>query len=208
LKAPSPVTFDPSNEPYLGRESVYVLDNLIPVVLESWAKIERELPGRGLTLLQAASVDIFPSTLSIGLSIRELVRQGYLYGAVVLIRPLMERALTHQYLVTEPSALSIWSQGWDYSKRPKMNEMLAKIDQSNILNGLNPFKHLNEHIHADPKGSVKLTRSTDSNVKYVVSKDLVNPHECDELCMYAAAALSMVMVNSLSAFFSEGQETC
>ena len=204
----SPVTFDPGNEPYLGRESVFVLDNLIPVVLESWARIERVLPGKTLTLLQAASVDLFPSTLSIGLSIRELVRQGSLYGAVVLIRPLMERALTHQYLVAEPTALSLWSNGWDYSKRPKMNEILAKLDRSSILNGQNPFRHFNEHIHADPKGSIKLTRSSDTSVKYVVSKDLVNPQECDELCMYAAAALSMVMANSLSAFFSEGQDPC
>ncbi len=203
-----PVIFDPSNEPYLGRQSVQILDGIIPVALESWARIERHLAAKEPSLLQTACIDLFPSTLSIGLSIRELVRQGYIYGAVVLLRPIMERAITIRYLVAEPSALSLWSSGWDYGKRPKMQAMLNKLDKDSLLGGANPLRYLNEHIHADPKGSIKLFRGAGSEVKFVVSKDLSNPHECDEICMCVAAAFSMVMATSLTAFFPENSDKC
>jgi hypothetical protein len=35
----------------------------------------------------------FPQGISLALSIRELIRQGYLFAALVLVRPLIERAV-------------------------------------------------------------------------------------------------------------------
>jgi hypothetical protein len=41
---------------------------------------------------------LVPQTITLALSIRELLRQGYLFGAKVLVRPVTERAVTILYL--------------------------------------------------------------------------------------------------------------
>jgi len=63
------------------------------------------------------------------LSIRELVRQGYLFGALVLIRSLIERATTIMYLHHNPEKIKIWKGGWKHKERPSLHDMLNSIDK-------------------------------------------------------------------------------
>ena len=90
--------FTPDNEPYLGRESVFQFDNMILVAMEQNQRIAPWTQGRDLTPLQWAETELIPHGFSIALSIRELVRQGYLISAEILLRPLIERAAVISYL--------------------------------------------------------------------------------------------------------------
>src|SRR5450759_4137182 len=95
IARPKPnAVFTPSNEPYLGRETLYAFDKLIIVCLETSAEIAPRTHKIDKTDLQWAACQLIPQGISIALSIRELVRQGHLFGALVLIRPLAERAAT------------------------------------------------------------------------------------------------------------------
>ena len=93
-----PVIFTPSDERYLGRELLLSFDKLISVCLELNSKCAPASHGRQLSTFQRALCILVPQTISQALSIRELIRQGYLFGAKVLVRPLTERAVTMVYL--------------------------------------------------------------------------------------------------------------
>ena len=75
---PEATTYDPSNEPYLGRQSVFHFDNMISVAMEASAPIAAYTHQANLSRLQKAATEIIPHGFSLALSIRELVRQGYL----------------------------------------------------------------------------------------------------------------------------------
>lgn len=83
--------FTPGNEPYLGRQSVYQLDKMLPIFIKQQHRIAAWTHGATLSPLQRAASELVPSACSIALSIRELVRQAYLLSALILTRPLMER---------------------------------------------------------------------------------------------------------------------
>jgi hypothetical protein len=113
-----PVVFTPGNEPYLGRELLTAFD----------ARRTRSVANK--TVLQEAACILIPQGVSLARSIRELVRQGYLLGAKVLMRPLVERAVTIMYLHQNPSDLSIWERDWPWDeqpKRPGLTKMLKVI---------------------------------------------------------------------------------
>lgn len=52
-----------------------------------------------LTDHQKMACQVISQALSITLSIRELIRQGYLFGAYVLLRSLVERSMILFYLI-------------------------------------------------------------------------------------------------------------
>jgi hypothetical protein len=100
-----PIIFSPDNEPYLGGDTVRVLDELIVVCLDVNGRVAPHTHQIEKSDLQLAACQIIPSGISLALSIRELVRQGYLYGALVLVRPLAERAMTVLYLHRFPTVV-------------------------------------------------------------------------------------------------------
>lgn len=115
---------------YLGRESVFQFDQMIKAAMEKNAKIGPWTHGRNLTPLQSAATELLPHGFSIALSIRELVRQGYLISAEILLRPLIERAAVISYLCETPSALPLWEAGWPHKSRPPLYKMLAAMRQT------------------------------------------------------------------------------
>jgi hypothetical protein len=88
----NPVVFTPGNEPYLGRELLFHFDQLISSAMEQNASTAPRSHGRVLSDHQNMACQVIAQALSIALSIRELIRQGYLFGAHVLLRALVERA--------------------------------------------------------------------------------------------------------------------
>ncbi len=92
--------FTPDNEPYLGRESIFHFDQVIVSCLEANAGIAAYTHKNELNDLQKAACQIIPQGINLALSIRELVRQGYLFAAAVLMRPLIERAAIISYLLS------------------------------------------------------------------------------------------------------------
>ena len=110
IRDPLPV-YLPHNEPYLGRDILLAFDKSIPPALEIHMRIaERTFRGE-LNPLQVAATEIIPQGVSIALSIRELVRQAYLYSAGILIRPLLARVGTIRYLQHKPDAVELWRSG-------------------------------------------------------------------------------------------------
>jgi hypothetical protein len=80
-----PVVFTPGNEPYLGRELLFHFDQLICSVMEANASFAPTSHQGVLTDHQKMACQVIAQAISIALSIRELIRQGYLFGGRVLL---------------------------------------------------------------------------------------------------------------------------
>jgi hypothetical protein len=182
--------YTPSNEPYLGRELLFQFDNLICACLELNSKCAPASHNGPLSQLQQALCILVPQTITLALSIRELIRQGYLFGAKVLMRPLTERAVTMLYLQNNNPALQIWDDGWEYKKRPKLQEMVEYLNK-NLIGGkyasLKGFAHeLNSATHGDPLSAKwNFIIQDDGTPAFPVSKNLSSPQLADEICAEA-----------------------
>jgi hypothetical protein len=192
-----PVIFTPGNEPYLGRELLRAFDELIVCCLEhnrTIARGTRALPNK--TVLQEAACILIPQGVSLALSIRELVRQGYLLGAKVLIRPLVERSVTMLYLHQNPADLDIWERGWSFKERPGLAKMLRTLasqggspDVSRQMTA-----ELNSLTHGDPASSYHNLVFTDQGAAgHAVSKNLCRPDVCDAICAEVIPWLAVLL---------------
>ena len=121
----------PDNEPYLGRETVFAFDNAIIASMNANDHIAPYTHKIEKSDLQWAACQIIPQGISLALSIRELVRQGYLFGALVLTRSLVERAATILYLHHNPQKVEIWKRGWKYNERPDYRTESTDADRKN-----------------------------------------------------------------------------
>jgi hypothetical protein len=192
-----PLIFSPSNEPYLGRELLKAFDQLIVCCLEHNLEIVRRTRSiKSKTVLQDAACILIPQGLSLALSIRELIRQGYLLGAKVLMRPLVERCVTILYLHHNPADLSIWARGWAWNERPGLAKMLkpllAKTSSPDLARQMTA--ELNSLTHGDPASSYhNLTFSDQSEAGNAVSKNLSRPDVCDAICAEAIPWLAVLL---------------
>ena len=198
----NPAVYSPSNEPYLGRESVRAFDNMIVACLEANAVVAPRTHVVDPTALQRAANQIIPQGLSLALSIRELVRQGYLFGALVLLRPLVERAAILRYLVEQPDKLEIWERGWRHRERPSLATMLNALGKDSFPDiGKELTRPYNSLTHGDPASSRwNLIKIGEESLGYSVSKILNNPALCDSICAEAATWLSIFMVTMLEIY--------
>lgn len=122
-----PAIFTPGNEPYLGSQTLMRFDLTIVEAMKANQAVARESHARQLTPLQSAACEIIPQGISISLSIRELIRQGYLLSGMIMIRPLIERTAIISYLVQNPVAVDLWKRGWPHGKRPSLAKMLDSM---------------------------------------------------------------------------------
>jgi hypothetical protein len=201
---PGPV-FTPGDEPYLGRELLFQFDNLICACLEMNSECAPASHNRPLSSLQHAFCILVPQAISLALSIRELIRQGYLFGAKVLLRPLTERAVTILYLFDNPSGLQLWDEGWDYKRRPRLAEMLEYLNQ-HLLDGKHPAlkgatHELNSATHGDPfSARWNVVVFDDGTPGFLPSKNLTSPGLADEICAEAIPWLAATMGMMSAAF--------
>ena len=201
---PRPVVFTPDNEPYLGRESVFAFDKLIVACLEASAEVAPRTHNMNRSDLQMAACQLIPQGTSIALSIRELVRQGHLFGSLVLMRSLAERTTILLYLYRNPNAVGIWKRGWRHGERPSLAAMLNAIGGT-AFPGVGPeiTRSLNSITHGDPDSGVwSLIQMSDGGLGHAVSKILNNPSLCDKVCMEAAVWLAVIM-GMINAVFSD-----
>jgi hypothetical protein len=119
IRDPLPV-YLPHNKPYLGRDILLAFDKSIPPALEIHMRVAERTFRSELNPLQVAATEIIPQGVSIALSIRELVRQAYLYSAGILIRPLLERVGTIRYLQHKAGAVELWRSGCCTTQRPAL----------------------------------------------------------------------------------------
>lgn len=196
--------FTPDDEPYLGRESVHVFDQVILDAMPLSNKIGSWTRGKELSPIQTAATELLPHGFSIALSIRELVRQAYLISAEILLRPLIERAAVISYLCETPSALSLWEAGWPHKSRPPLVKMLATMVDANQDNELlaKQFIHsFNAVIHADPSGARnQAVKLEDGSKGFTASKSLYETRKCDSICLCATTQLIVLKTRAIRVF--------
>jgi hypothetical protein len=200
-----PVVFTPDNEPYLGRTLLFHFDQLISSALEQNATTAPKSHGRALTDHQRTACQVIPQAVSIALSIRELVRQGYLFGAHVLLRALVERAAILLYLISYPDEIDRWNRGWHQHDAPSLAKMFdaiqAKWQHNPMVRGGELTTTMNSLLHAKPDSAPwNLIPLDDTRVGHAVSKILNRPDLCDELCAQAIPWLTVIQAMMVAYF--------
>lgn len=114
------VVFTPNNESYLGRTLLFHFDQLICSAMEQNSIVAPTSHKRALKDNQKMACQVVAQALSIALSIRELIRQGYLFGGHVLVRSLAERAAILLFLHLYPEEIDKWNRGWEHYEAPSL----------------------------------------------------------------------------------------
>jgi hypothetical protein len=113
----------------------------------------------GWSPIQRALVGLAPVGVSISASVRELVRLGYIPSAKILLRPLVERVVTIEYLLNNSDAVDLWASGWPKSKRPSLAALLSAFERGHPQDWALYQKFIvadmNDAIHPNPVGDDK-----------------------------------------------------
>jgi hypothetical protein len=200
-----PVVFTPDNEPYLGRNLLFHFDQIISSAMEQNAVTAPTSHGRQLTDAQRMACQVIPQAVSIMLSIRELIRQGYLFGAHVLVRALVERAAILLYLHLYPEEIERWNRGWHQQDAPGLAKMFDAIQAKQQRNQKVPGRDLtvsmNSLLHAKPDSAPwNLVSMGERGLGHAVSKILNRPELCDELCANVIPWVAVVQ-GMMAAYF-------
>jgi len=207
----TPVIFTPDNEPYLGRELLVRFDQLICSAMQQNADTAPMSHGRALTDHQNMACQVISQALSIVLSIRELVRQGYLFGAHVLLRALVERAAILLYLNLYPNEIDRWNRGrHNNDGAPNLAKMFEAIQEkqqhTSRVRGKDLTAAMNSLLHSKPDSAawnlVPLAGGT--GVGHAVSKILARPDLCDELCANVIPWLVVIQA-MMAAYFPDAR---
>lgn len=201
-----PVVFTPDNEPYLGRNLLFDFDQIISSAMEQNAATAPQSHGRALTDQQRMACQVIPQALSIMLSIRELIRQGYLFGAHVLVRSLVERAAILLYLHLRPEDIEKWNRGWHAGDAPGLAKMFDAIQKKQQHDAPVPGRDLtasmNTLLHAKPDSAPwNLVSMGEGKVGHAVSKILNRPDLCDDLCANVIPWVAVVQ-GMMAAYFA------
>jgi len=200
-----PVVFSPDNEPYLGRNLLYQFDQLICSAMEQNAVTAPMSHGQALSDHQRMACQVIPQALSITLSIRELVRQGYLFGAHVLVRAFVERAAILLYLHLYPEDIARWNRGWHQKDAPSLAKMFeaiqARWQHDPAVRGRDLTASMNSLMHAKPDSAPwNLVSLGENVVGHAVSKILNRPELCDDLCANVIPCV-LIVQGMMAAYF-------
>jgi len=201
----TPVVFTPDNEPYLGLKLLFHFDQLISSAMEQNAVTAPTSHGRTLTDHQRMACQVIAQALSITLSIRELIRQGYLFGAHVLLRALVERAAILLYLHLRPEEIEKWKRGWHQKNAPSLAKMFeaiqSKQQSDSVVRGSDLTAAMNSLLHAKPDSAPwNLVSLGEKGVGHAVSKILNRPELCDDLCANVIPWLAVIQA-MMAAYF-------
>ncbi|VVB94683.1 Uncharacterised protein [uncultured archaeon] len=157
-----------------------------------------------LSELQKAACQVIPQGINLALTLRELVRQGYLFGALVLMRPLIERAAIISYLYAHPDEVHVWQNGWQFRERPSLTKMLETMNGSVDIKIAKQISETFGHIvHGDPLGSQwNLVHLSDGGLGYSVGKVINDTELCDCICLQSYSYL-VVLMGMMAACFPE-----
>jgi len=198
-----PAVFTPDNEPYLGRHPLHVLDVLIPSALEVHGDIATFTREKGdqLNPLQRSACQLVPQGVNLALTMRELIRQGYLFGTAVLLRPLVERSAIISYLCDHPESVEEWEAGWRHRERPSLRDMLRSLQPDQLEAADEVCQQLNHLVHGDPVGATwNLIHSSDGCLGYGMGRNLNDPQFCDWLCDQTISWLTVLTGRAASLF--------
>jgi hypothetical protein len=192
-----PPVFLPHNEPYLGHPTLLEFDQAIPSAMKINARIAQGTFNRQLSPVEQAAAQLIPQAVSIALSIREMIRQGYLFSAGLLLRPLIERVGTVEYLRVHPEAVEAWHAGWPRKAQPCLQELLEATSQAEAADGdeLKTFANmLHKLIHPDPTGGLwNMIIHENGRPAFSSGKIFDDPQLCDFVSVTACRFLALAM---------------
>jgi hypothetical protein len=167
----------PGNEPYLGSKSLLAFDLAIPRAMQVHSAIGPMTFSAPLTPLQRCATEIIPQGISVALSIRELIRQAYLFSAAILMRPLVERTGLMQYLVTYPHAVEAWHAGWPRKAQPAFDVLFAlAMPDASAEHREQITSLMHKLVHTDPKSALfNMFRRDDGSLAFASGKILSRP---------------------------------
>lgn len=210
-----PPVFLPHNEPYLGHPTLLEFDHAIPPAMKINARLAQGTFSRQLSPVEQAAAQLIPQAVSIALSIRELIRQGYLFSAGLLLRPLIERVGLVEYLRVHPEAVEAWHAGWPRKAQPCLQELLEATSQAEAADPeeLKTFATmLHKLIHPDPTGGLwNMITHENGSPAFSSGKIFDNPQLCDFVCVTACRFLAMAMriaENIFEPVGTEGKTNC
>ena len=198
----TPVHFSPGDEPYIGRRPLYVFDVLISSTMGLSDGLAARTRAGEQSALQQAAAQVVPQGLNIALGIRELVRQGHLFAALVLLRSLVERAAIIGYLRIAPDALPLWERGWKHGERPSLVKMLSAAHPSGDTEGARMVcETLNHLVHGDPfAAEYNLVALGEDAWGHGVGRNLGDAPLCDFVCEQAISWLTVLAANANACF--------
>jgi hypothetical protein len=187
----------PHNEPYLGHPTLLAFDQAIPPAMKINIRVAQGTFNRQLSPVQQAAAQLIPQAVSIALSVRELIRQGYLFSAALLLRPLVERVGTVEYLRVHPDAVEAWHAGWPRKEQPCLHELLEATSQVESADGgeLKDFATmLHKLIHPDPTGGLwNMIIHENGRPAFSSGKILDDPQLCDFVSVTACRFLLLAI---------------
>ena len=194
----------PHNEPYLGRERLLEFDKAIPAAMQRNAAVAARTFKTKMSSQQAAVSEIVPQGISIALSVRELIRQGYLFSATILLRPLLERTGLVFYLIDTPEAVIAWHNGWPRSAQPSLPKLLEHL----LTRAGNPgavgvselATMLHKVVHSDPMAAHWNTTSKHGRVAYASGKTIDTPDVADFCATFGSRCLQHLVGAADSVF--------
>jgi hypothetical protein len=200
--------FTPDDEPYRGRAALLHFDQVLIVLAAQQRRIGPWTRAHRLTPRQLAAADLVPGSCSIAFSIRELIRQGYLLPANILVRPLVERVSTLAYLIDHEDAVSLWQAGWPHRSRPSLAARLKamagpqNIPDGEVQRGLADLRDsYNSLVHGDPHSALtSAVLLPDGTAGYTTGKDLASPARADDICWQASTYAMVLTVRCAEIF--------
>lgn len=200
--------YDPSDEPYLGNEHVLSFDKSIPEALNKNLTVARRTFEVEMSAIQKAGSVLIPQGISIALSIRELVRQAYLYSAAILLRPLLERTSTMHWLMSHQDSVAHWHDGWPRKYQPSLEELLANFFPDRSEDHLETYRNmLHKLVHADPQGAIyNMLRRSNGDFVFPSGKIVDDQLMCSVLCITGELSLRH-LVRMADQLFPEAEAT-
>jgi hypothetical protein len=183
----TPLVFSIENEPYRGRNLLFHFDEILTSCFEFSGKLAPESHKSDLTEPQKAAAILIPQSISLIASCRKLIRQGYLFGAKALIRPMIERIVILLYLQIKPEDITHWQNGWKFREAPSLTKMLEIIAEDQKYDQREDIKNImqshNSIIHGKPESSIfSVTNLPDGKKGLTPAKSINDPALCDEIC--------------------------
>lgn len=205
---PTPTIFTAENEPYRDLKVLHEVDKLLARSLERTGIAAEKAHSLELSALQQMASCVVPQAISLALSIRELIRQGYIFGAFVLIRPLAERAAILLYLQHAPADITKWQDGWHHGTAPSFTQMMdsfrpvefqeANIRAKDITGAMNAL------VHGKPESAVfNLTAKPEEPGGHAWSRLLARPDLCETAALQLMSWLSVVDAMTFLYFSTE-----
>jgi len=201
----NPIVYTPDNEPYLGRELLFHFDQIIISTLEHNSKVAPLTHDSELSDLQNMACQTIAQSLSIALSMRELIRQGFLFGAHVLERSLAERVTIMHYLYLHPEEIEKWNNGWAFRDAPGLAKMLEeiqiKLERDEFVKGHIITEKWNSIVHGKPDSAIwNFIFTEKGQLAHASSKIIDRPDLCDDLCANVIPWIAIVLSMMVSFF--------